>query len=152
MRPLWIAFPSKLGVYPKPLARQWHGNCNTPNPKESNMKTLILSAAIVSTLAFVATHSHANARPVIAIDSTIYVPEQTIVADAPTVEGHAMVLDVTPITIVGRKAPKAAHVETYDEHVKRLMTATPEMVSCASCFARKPFESVSGHVSHLGDR
>jgi hypothetical protein len=122
------------------------------------MKTLILAAAIVSTLAFVATHSHANARPIITspvtaqVDATvwtwseqtplaqpamIYVPEQTIVVEASHVT-HA--------------TPKAAHVETYDEHVKRLMTATPEMVSCAACTPRKPFESVSGHVSHLGDR
>jgi hypothetical protein len=118
------------------------------------MKTLIIAAALVSSFAFVATHAHAQrmvigtdgaATPVAApaatpseVPAVLYIPEQVIAFDA------------SHVTHVSANATH--HVETHDEHVARLMTATPEMVSCAACTPRKPFESMSGRVSHLGDR
>jgi hypothetical protein len=119
----------------------------------TTMKTLIIAAALVSSFAFVVTHAHARAHvtgaaPAMAATAEatpaiLYVPEQTIIVDN------------TPVTHAVRPAARPAvraHVETDAEHVMRLMTATPEMVSCAACTPRKPFESMSGRVSHLGDR
>jgi hypothetical protein len=119
-------------------------------PEVTKMKTLIVSAALVSILAAVATHSHASTRHVVT-------PVIATVVQAPAVV-EAPTLYVSEQTIVGvvpsaRRVPRAAeHVETDAEHVARLMSATPEMVSCAACTPRKPFESYTGHVSHLGDR
>jgi hypothetical protein len=116
------------------------------------MKTIILAAFAVTLVALFANRfdrpvnasvqaSPASQASAVAPSAppTIYLPERTITAEVPRVAPTAR----------PRPVSKPAHAETDAEHVARLMTATPEMVSCAGCTPRKPFETYTGKVSRL---
>lgn len=131
---------------------------NTSRIPNRILDTLIVSAGLASLVACAAHHTPRGAsfEPT---PGTLMVPEQTIYGEvpaapvaAPIVTAHVVVYEHTPVTFVGARPVVRAHVETDAEHVARLMTATPEMVDCAACTPRKPFESMSGRVSRLGDR
>ncbi len=119
------------------------------------MKTLIIAAAIVSTFAFAATHAKAHANAPHGMPTAAPVATTPVYGPV-TLTADVMVLDVTTVTHHGanttHRSVSAAHTESYAEHVQRLMTAAPEMVSCAGCTPRHAGESYSGHISHLGDR
>jgi hypothetical protein len=123
--------------------------------KTSHALDLAIVAAGLASLVACAAPKTARHAPAAPAPTVLQIPEQTIYGDppavAPVVTASVVIYDHTPVTFVGAQVARK-HVETDAEHIARLMTATPEMVDCAACVARKPFESMSGRVSRLGDR
>lgn len=124
------------------------------------MKTIILAAFAVVLVALFANRFDGSARALTRANAQA---SPATVQTAGSVADRA-VFDNAPVTIylaertIAAQAPRTAttarkvatpHQETDAEHVQRLMTATPEMVSCAGCTPRKPFETYTGKVSRL---